>query len=180
MFQKALNDIIAKLELAKEKGLLQSYGLIGGLAVAVWGIPRATQDIDFAIALGGAPPQELSQYLGGQFTPGTPEDPLRGVIRLHLGMDDEKIPLQLVFFPSIWSPIIFPSVQRVVIGDCTVSVVSWESLVLLKLYAGGPQDFLDAQTIMATRSPAEKEVTPLRKMAEAVGLAQELENLTET
>lgn len=180
MFQKALKDIIAKLELAKEKGLLQSYGLIGGLAVAVWGIPRATQDIDFAIALGKTHPHELSQYLGGHFTPGTPEDPLQGVIRLHVGMDDDKIPLQLLFFPSTWSPIIFPSVQRVAIGDCTVSVVSWESLVLLKLYAGGPQDLLDAQTIMATRSPAEREVIPLRKMAEAVGLAQELENLTKT
>ncbi len=180
MFQEALKGTLAKLESAKEKGLLQSYGLIDGLAVAVWGIPRATRDIDFAIALGGASPRELSQYLGAHFTPGTPEDPLQGVIRLQEGTDDGKIPLQLLFFPSIWSPIIFPSVQKVTIGDCTVSVVSWESLVLLKLYAGGPQDLLDAQTIMATRSPSEREISSLRKMADAVGLAQELENLIKT
>lgn len=69
---------------------------------------------------------------------------------------------------------------RVPIGDCAVSVVSWESLVLLKLYAGGPQNLLDAQTIMATRSPSEREISSLRKMADAVGLAQELENLIKT
>jgi hypothetical protein len=52
MFQEALTDILSRLETAKSRGLLSGYALIGGFDVSAWGVPRATQGFDFAIAMG--------------------------------------------------------------------------------------------------------------------------------
>lgn len=77
MFQEALTEILSRLETARNRGLLQAYALIGGFAVSAWGVPRATQDIDFAVAIGSANPQALATFLGGRFEAGEPDDPLR-------------------------------------------------------------------------------------------------------
>ena len=80
MFREALTQIVQRLETAKREGLLRGYGLIGGFAVAAWGVPRATHDIDFIIvATGGADPARLESALGGHYRPGAADDPLRGV-----------------------------------------------------------------------------------------------------
>ncbi len=60
MFREALIDIVHRLEQARQNGLLHAYALIGGFAFAAWGLPRATQDIDFAFDLGGTNPSLLA------------------------------------------------------------------------------------------------------------------------
>ena len=52
MFQEALTEILSRLEAAHNRRLLHAYALIGGFAVSAWGVPRATHDIDFAVAIG--------------------------------------------------------------------------------------------------------------------------------
>jgi hypothetical protein len=49
VFEEALTKVLSRLEAARVQGLLGDYALIGGFAVAAWGVPRATQEIDFAV-----------------------------------------------------------------------------------------------------------------------------------
>lgn len=64
MFQEVLAEILSRLETAQSRGLLSGYALIGGFGVSAWGVPRATQDFDFAIAIGQADPQALATLKG--------------------------------------------------------------------------------------------------------------------
>jgi hypothetical protein len=59
VFPEALTTIIRRLDQAREKRLLQSYALVGGFAVSVWGVARATHDIDLVVALGSSEPKAL-------------------------------------------------------------------------------------------------------------------------
>ncbi|BCA56464.1 hypothetical protein W02_36040 [Nitrospira sp. KM1] len=51
MFEEALAKVIVRPDAARSEGSLDSYALIGGFAVAAWGVPRATQDIDLAVGI---------------------------------------------------------------------------------------------------------------------------------
>ena len=62
MFQEALTGILSRLEAAHNRRLLHAYALIGGFAVSAWRVPRATHDIDFAVAIGAADPQALAIF----------------------------------------------------------------------------------------------------------------------
>jgi hypothetical protein len=73
VFQEALAEILSRLETAQRRGLLSRYALIGGFAVSAWGVPRATQDIDFAIAIAQADPKALATFIGGRYQAGERE-----------------------------------------------------------------------------------------------------------
>ena len=64
MFQEALAEILSRLETARSRGLLSRYALIGGFAVSAWGLPRATQDFDFTIAIDQADPHAQGDLIG--------------------------------------------------------------------------------------------------------------------
>jgi hypothetical protein len=177
VYSQALTGIVARLQTAQRDGLLGRYGLIGGLAVSAWGVPRATKDIDFAVAVEPGTPAALAQALDGIYRAGTEEDPLRGVISIEMAVEGETVPIQLVFFPRTWSNVVFGCLQEFTLLGCSVPVVDWPILVLLKLYAGGPQDLLDAQELLAVRQPDPRTLDDLRKQAEAVGVSTELADL---
>jgi hypothetical protein len=44
--------------------------------------------------------------------------------------------------------------------------VSWQALILLKLYSSGPQDTLDAQQILQVRRPQTEDLQQIGEMAE--------------
>lgn len=176
MFRQALTEILRRLEQAKTDGLLRAYALIGGLATGAWGSPRATQDIDFAVATTGDN-THLAQALDAQFTSGGPDDPLPGVFALSIRLGEETVPVQLVILPPRWTELVMNHVQPATVFDCRVPVVSWQILVLLKLYAGGPQDLADAKSILTVRSPKPEEIKEMSSLAAKVGLAQELRSL---
>lgn len=170
MFAQALTEIVRRLDDAKSRHLLDQYALIGGFAVSAWGIPRATHDVDFAVALGSSDAAALARHLRAEFQPGESDDPLRGVFRTSVTVDDLSVPIQLVLLPQAWSDIIFHNVESLSIAGCMVGVVSWQALILLKLYAGGPQDLLDAEQILAVRQPTPAERQAVAALAGKVGL----------
>lgn len=180
MFTEALSQVIARLEQARNAHLLRSYALIGGFAVSAWGVARATQDIDLAVALGPSEPQALAEYLEATYEPGDIDDPLRGVFRLNLTCEGQSVPVQLIVLPSNWADIAFRGVETVKTLGCSVPVVSWQALVLLKLYAGGPVDWQDARSIVAVRSPNVQAQEDLLAQAEKVGLAHEMRTLLDS
>ena len=70
MFPEILSHVITRLEQTRKNGLLQAYALIGGFAVSAWGVSRATQDIDLAVALGTSAPLALATHLGATYEAG--------------------------------------------------------------------------------------------------------------
>ena len=56
-------------------------------------------------------------------------------------------------------------------------VVNWQSLVLMKIYAGGPVDLQDAKGILAVRKPNEADQKRLTVPAKALGLAEKMQAL---
>lgn len=173
MFREALTDLLSRLETARDRGLLQAYALIGGFAVSAWGVPRATQDIDFAVAIGSANPQELATFLGGHFEAGEPDDPLSGVVHASIHVGADPVALQLIFFPPSLTKITFRHVETLSVMERVVPVVSWQMLILLKLYAGGPQDKLDAQQILQVRHPQSNDLKQIGEMAESLGILED-------
>lgn len=173
MFQEALTEILSRLETAHSRSLLHAYALIGGFAVSAWGVPRATHDIDFAVAIGTADPHVLAAFLEGHFESGDAEDPLRGVLHTVIEIGSTPVSLQLIFFPSALTEITFRHVKSLSVLEQMVPVVSWQTLILLKLYAGGPQDTLDAQQILQVRHPKAEELEEIGEMAESLGILRD-------
>jgi hypothetical protein len=173
MFQEALAKILSRLETAKSRGLLSGYALIGGFAVSAWGVPRATQDFDFAIAIGQADPKALATFIGGHYQAGASDDPLRGVVTVSIEVGHESISLQLVCLPSPLTELAFRHIETLSVLECSVPVVSWQVLIILKLYAGGPHDLMDVHQILKVRRPQAKDIQDIASMAEAVGVLSE-------
>lgn len=173
MFEEALTKALTQLDAARAQGLLTAYALIGGFAVAAWGVPRATQDIDFAVAIGTNDPQALASFMGGRYHGGEPDDPLRGVIHATITVGSTSIPLQLVFLPSTFTDAIFQQIEALSIMNQSVPVVNWETLVLLRIYAGGPQDVLDARQILKLRQPSANDLHRVSELADRLGIRDE-------
>ncbi len=179
MFRQALTDIVCRLEQAKQQGLLRGYALVGGFAVSAWGVPRATHDIDFALTLGPVDPSSFAAAVRGQYSPAAPDDPLCGVITTSAATTGQAIPIQMILLPPRFTTVIFEGLQFLPIFDCRVPIVSWQILILLKLYAGGPQDLLDAQQLLAIQRPDPGTLRAIHSLAEAVNLTQEFAALIE-
>ena len=177
MFTQAITEIVRRLDDAKARHLLDQYALIGGFAVSAWGVPRATHDVDFAIALGSSDAAALAQFLHAEFQPGDQNDPLCGVFRTHVTVNDLAVPIQLIVLPPVWNSILFQDLTSLPISGCAVEVVSWQALILLKLYAAGPQALNDARQIMAVRHPTEAERQALGTLAGKVELSAEWQAL---
>ena len=124
------------------------------------GAPRATHDVDFALALGSSEAAALARHLHA-----------RGVFRTSVTVDDFSVPIQLILLPPVCNAIIFRDVESLPIAGCRVRVVSWKALILLKLYAAGRQALLDAQQILAVRQPTQAEREALASFAATVGLS---------
>lgn len=178
VFAQALTEILRRLDDARTHHLLDRYALIGGFAVAAWGVPRATHDLDFALALGAGDPAALSRHLGATFQAGDADDPLRGVFQMTVTIEDVAIPVQLIVLPSVWNRMIFSGITMLSVFGGAVPVVSWQSLILLKLYAGGPQDFLDARQILAVCQPSQADMQEVSALADRTGLSTAWQALT--
>ena len=142
------------------------------------GCLEATHDLDFAIALGASDPRAAAEFLGGEYETGDADDPLQGVIHLSLGPAPASVPVQLVIFPPAFADLIFQHVESLPVMKRIVPVVSWPVLILLKLYAGGPQDLVDAPQILRARQPQQSDLERLRGMAESSGLLKEWASLS--
>jgi hypothetical protein len=146
---------------------------LAGLRLPPGGGPRATHDIDFAIAIGTKEPDALAAFMEGRYDAGGPDDPLKGVIRATVTVGATSVPLQLVFLPATFTDATFEQIEMLSIMNHRVPVVNWATLVLLKLYAGEPQDILDAKQILIVRQPAGDELTRLSALADRLGLREE-------
>jgi hypothetical protein len=136
---------------------LRSHGVrsavIGGVAMAVHGIARATVDLDVLVvspkALDAAAVwSDMQPDVTVRVSKGDASDPLAGVVRCTSG----DAVVDVVVGSSRWmDEAISRAIERDVAGE-RLPVVDAADLVLLKLYAGGPQDMLDVRLLFAADS----------------------------
>lgn len=126
--------------------------MIGGAALAVYGVARATIDIDFLTddarvldrrfwdGFKAAPPDELRR--------GDADDPFAGIVRWTGGASPIDL---LVGRGPLTSKMLARRIEFEIDGVRT-PVVDAPDLLLLKLAAGGPQDDLDVKLLLRSDS----------------------------
>ena len=125
------------------------YALVGGMAVEVWGAPRATRDIDLLVRSEDLA-RAMSAVRGRGFTlPALLFEFKDGTTLQRVNRVDEAGNLMTVDFmlvdrnlESAWA-----SRTRVPFADGEVAVVSREALMAMKAQAARPQDIADIQNL---------------------------------
>jgi hypothetical protein len=125
--------------------------LIGGVALAVHGITRYTEDADLLSADTRVLTDAFWEILRKQgvrveVRQGDVDDPLRGVVRLSA--EGEK-PVDVVVGRSTWHEEVLARRRTLHVSGEDLPVVDPADLLLLKLEAAGPQDLLDARLLIA-------------------------------
>lgn len=119
-------------------GLLEAhaidYMIVGGIANAVWGEPRATLDVDVAVAVENADLARTIEILEGSFRVAVsePQEFVRQTRVLPLEGIRRAMPIQF--------------------GDQRVRVATAEDLVLMKIVSERPRDLSDAEAIIKRRA----------------------------
>jgi hypothetical protein len=125
------------------------YALVGALAVAVWGAPRATKDIDLLVQRADLP--RATTVLGArgftlaalpiEFKDGTE---LQRISKIDASGGLMTLDLMLVndSLETAWA-----SRMRLPFGEGSVSVVSREALIDMKARAARPHDLMDIQNL---------------------------------
>ena len=132
-----------------------SFAVIGATAMAVHGVSRSTRDLDLLIV---EPRALLAETWTGLEATGTAvevrrgdaTDPLAGVVRLSTSKASS---IDIVVGRAAWQQAAVDAARPAPFGEVRLPVVGREDLILLKLYAGGPQDAWDIQELLAAGSP---------------------------
>lgn len=137
-----LGEVGATLEAAGIR-----HALIGALALAAYGVNRATVDLDLLVADAACLRPELwsdlqSRGIAVDIRKGDWSDPLAGVVRCQAPGEN---PLDVVVGKTAWQAKILERAEP--LGE--TFVVRAADLALLKLYAGGLQDAWDVQQLLA-------------------------------
>ena len=122
------------------------YAIIGGVALPLWGLVRATYDVDIKVlvpdtdyatvrsALHAAFPKRASQYV--------PENPL------IVAVDIEGVVVDfLLTLPGYEELIVERAVQRD-LGGWRMWICSAEDLIIQKVVAGRGKDWLDVEALL--------------------------------
>jgi hypothetical protein len=124
------------------------YALAGALALAVWGVPRATQDIDLLVPLAAVPAALTVARRRGFTVEALP-------IRFTDGMEmrrlskiagESMLVLDLLVADAGLEPVLRDR-RRLATERGPLWVVSRDGLIRMKTTAGRPQDLVDVQRL---------------------------------
>jgi len=166
-------------------GMLDSlsvpYAVMGGMAVRVHGIPRPTHDVDFTIALRRERlPDLFALVIDAGYSVAEPHlqgwvDNVAGMplVKIRMHMEDHGIDIDIFLAESEFQKSLVARRQRETLEGHPIWFVTPEDLVLLKLIAGRPRDFVDVQDVLFTQG--ELDNAYLRRWAGSLGVADRLE-----
>ncbi len=125
------------------------HALVGGLAVAVWGAPRATKDVDLLVR-----PEDVERALAalrprGFSLPALPFEFNDGITLQRVSKVDETGNLMTVDFMLVNRNLepIWASRTRLPFANREISVISRDALIAMKALAARPQDLADIQRL---------------------------------
>jgi hypothetical protein len=141
-----LERVVAALERARV-----ACAVCGAGALAVHGIARSTYDIDLLTTDPRALSDATWRALAGtaahvEIRRGDDDDPLRGVVRVT---QDGERPVDVIVGRHAWQTALVDAADAARVLGTSVRVVGVPALILLKLYAGGPQDLWDIEQLLA-------------------------------
>jgi len=144
----AVHDITVVLE-----SLHVDYAIIGGIANAIWGEPRATIDVDVTVSVDEQNLSATVSAIGAKFHLPI-SDPVAFVEQTRvLPLDTaEGVRIDVIF---ALLPFEFEAIRRakdVRVAGRTVHVVTPEDLVLMKVISERPRDLADAEAIVRRRA----------------------------
>lgn len=127
-----------------------AHALIGAVALAARGHSRSTYDLDFLTTDTAVFHEDFWTALreGGahiDIRKGDFDDPLRGVVRITL-LDGSMV--DVVVAKYRWQKDVIDRAEPLDLGECTIPVPRASDLILLKLFAGGPQDLADVRALL--------------------------------
>lgn len=134
------------------------YALCGALALAVHGVPRATKDIDVIARKDDvAKIRTAVRALGFTFEALAMEFSSSGIEVQRFSKLIEGKPLMLdVLWLNDKLATVWNDRERLPFRDGTLSVVSRDGLITLKLTAGRAQDLVDIQSLTAAEGTRDK------------------------
>jgi hypothetical protein len=143
------DELIQILRLFEREGV--EYALCGGLAVAFYGYPRFTKDIDFLIPREElAEVKELLSDIGYDIEAGPiPFDvgkPTQREIHRVSKAAEELFTLDLMLVTDVFEGV-FEQRELMQWKDITVQIVSIDGLATMKKLAGRTQDLLDLEKL---------------------------------
>ncbi len=151
-----------------------SYALMGGLAVAAWGAPRATEDIDLLADISPSPELDASLRARGfdaEWRRATPDDPIPLLLRLRSPSGPE---IDVVCATRAWErEMLARSIRLRLPQGFEIPVLAVEDLIVLKLMAGGPGDLADVADLLGRLGP----MPELEKRAAARGVSDLLRQI---
>lgn len=148
---EVLRTVATDLNALAASGELGGWALCGGLALAVWGAPRATLDIDVlaepargrsaagvakTLALKGWTLVEHARH---------PGDPVPEPLRMRCG----GVGVDVLVAHRVWETAMIAKAALVQWQGVGLPSVPAEALAAMKLRAGGPQDIVDAGRLEA-------------------------------
>ena len=137
----AVRDITRALD-----SLRIAYAIIGGIANAVWGEPRATIDVDVTVAVDDDDLPATVPAIAQNFRVPV-SDPLAFVQQTRvLPLDtDDGVRIDVIFALLPFELDAIRRAKEVTIADRTVHVVTPEDLILMKIISERPRDVADAK-----------------------------------
>jgi hypothetical protein len=130
--------------------------VIGGVAVALWGEPRVTRDIDFKILAGREDADRLLALLKPDYTPLLP-DPQRALLEqaMVFVQDADEIRLDLLLADTPYDVEAIRRGRTVGIDPGgAIRVCSPEDLIIYKLISTRLRDHEDAATVVRRQADA--------------------------
>ena len=155
------------------------FCFIGGLTLLRWAEPRLTRDVDLVVLTGFGDEQSVATALADAFEPRIPDAvdfALRSRVVLLRTPDGTGVDVSLGALPfeerttgraSGWD-----------VGDGVVlRTCSAEDLVVLKAFAGRPQDWIDVASVVARQGDRLDRTLVLEEVAPLLDLKEQPEDL---
>jgi hypothetical protein len=146
------------MNIADAAGELQSFFdargwpacVIGALAAARWGKPRATQHVDFSLLVNQGSESAATDEILARFEPRMPEARAFALEhRVLLIPASNGVPIDVVYaaFP-FEAELIARATRFELATGAWVVTASLEDVIVLKAFAGRPQDWVDVEAIV--------------------------------
>jgi len=132
------------------------FCLVGGIAVARWGQPRATQDVDLHLMAGYGDESEFVRPLFDHFHPRTPDaEAIAFDFRVVLVEAANGVALDIILAALDFEDRAIDRASKFKYAEgVDLLTASAEDLLVMKAFAGRPQDVIDLQGIAIRQGKA--------------------------